>query len=118
VGSGLSSFGAVSNPSGLTGGFATGTGALDLSGVATGTGLGNVNAFGNGMNFGGGTAQAFNIFGTAGGAAAGAGTGAALGTGTIANGAFSVTGTANNDFSNFGQGSFGGGPTTLTFGLP
>lgn len=123
-GSGLGTFGGISSPvnfatltpTGPTGGFGGGVGALEQSAAATGTGVGtDVSAFGNGMNFGSGSGQGINIIGTAGGMGAGANTGAASGTGMTVDGVFSSNGSSMSDFNTLGQGFFGGGPFTFNF---
>jgi hypothetical protein len=102
---------------GPTGGFGSGSGALNVESTTTGTLKGGVTTIGTGSsggaatNFGGGMGSASNIFGTAGGLGSGAGTGGAAATGNTkfdtTNGIFTGTGGATGNFNNQGSGIFG-----------
>jgi hypothetical protein len=105
---------------GPTGGFGTGSGALDIKSTTTGTLLGETammvtigtgSSGGEATNFGGGMGSATNYFGSVGGLGSGAGTSAAAASGTTkfddTNGIFTGTGFATGNFNNQGAGIIG-----------
>jgi hypothetical protein len=111
---------------GPTGGFGAGSGSLDILGTTAGDSqstfedvIGTGVFTGEATNFGGGSAQSQNLFGSAGGLGSGAGTGKADAAGISAEedeGApFVGTGGAASNFYNQGSGIFGGGNGALSF---
>jgi hypothetical protein len=112
---------------GPTGGFGTGSGALDITSMTTGTLAGGATTIGTGTNTGtatssgGGQGIGFNYFGKAGGLGSGAATGTGTGSGNTAmdtvGGVFTGMGMAVGNFNNGAFGSFGtNGALTFPFG--
>jgi hypothetical protein len=108
---------------GPSGGFGSGSGELNISGMAAGTmaagtGYSTGTSTGTADNFGGGTGGAGNYFGSAGGTGSGAGSGTGVGGGSTkvdTAGVFTGTGTATGNFNNGGSGIFG---ATGAIGFP
>jgi hypothetical protein len=113
---------------GPTGGFGSGSGALDIASTTTGTliaetttGLstGTGSSGGEATSFGGGMGSGTTFLGTAGGLGSGAATGAGATAGNTKNdqvgGIFAGASDATGNFGNQGSGNFGGRPTTLAF---
>jgi hypothetical protein len=111
---------------GPTGGFGAGSGSLDIDLTTQGNlmsspeeEIGTALFTGEATNFGGGSASAQNLFGSAGGLGSGASTGAAIAAGIAAeedeSANFIGTGGAESNFINQGSGIFGGSNGVLSF---